>query len=94
MMGFRTFLKDGIEQDEFSEMHKKCLAELNNRYQPGTLKYIEQSHPDIFKEFQNIENRLDKLWGKDINAFREVLTKYYRQNLKMVKVFKERANET
>ncbi len=82
--------KSNNTEDEYLLLHKKCLATLSKYYVPGTFEYIEAIHPDMFQKLRDIEDRLDELWGYDIEAFEDVAGEYYNHNLELTNVFKER----
>lgn len=48
--------------DLFLKNFKKALAELNHRYQPGTLDWIESHRPDLHHQMEQAEEHLDRLW--------------------------------
>lgn len=78
-----------IPLEEFDDLFMKCLESLNKRYLAGTYDYIYQNDSDIYQQQESFDAQLNDLWGKDIQAFREVLQKYYRLTLKCIGIYKK-----
>ena len=83
-------------QDPFLEMFEKAVDELNRHYIDGTTDHIETYHPDLYREIDEAENELNRVWraGLDgkagIEEFRETLGRWYRLHIGGIEIYSKR----
>lgn len=63
--------------DLFLKSFKQALLQLNRRYQPGTLDFIESHYPDLYHKIEQAEEELDGLWREgNYGLFHESLKRW------------------
>ena len=73
---------------ECTQMFDKAMMALNENYITGTYDYIFHNQKELYQKIVKLEGGLEKFWGRDIEAFREALTAYYRLTLDCIKIYK------
>lgn len=82
-------------QDPFAELFEKTVDELNQRYIDGTTDHIETYHPDLYREIDEAENELNRVWragleGKaGVEEFRAALGHWYRLHVRSIEIYTE-----
>ena len=90
---------DGISADTISEMFKKAMDALNNKYIEGGVAYIDKHHPEISRKLDDAEGKLNAKAnayydGKiDLEEFRSELKHWYLLNLKAIEIHKNYLKE-
>lgn len=74
---------------EFDELFKKAMMSLNDKYLQGTYDYVYRNDLELYQQLETFETKLNDLWGNNIEAFREILRKYYRLTLKGIEIYKK-----
>ncbi len=74
---------------ECTQMFDKAMMVLNGNYIAGTYDYISHNRKELYQKIVKLEGGLEKFWGKGIEAFREVLTAYYRLTMDCIRLHRE-----
>lgn len=70
--------------DPFTETFQKAVTDLSRRYRPGTLGWVVKHHPDLDRQIDEAQARLDAVWrngmaGKaHLEEFREALKVWWK----------------
>ncbi len=62
---------------------------LAKKYNPGTYEYVDSHYNVLYRQIVELENELNRLWGSDINTFRDVLVSYYNLTLECIEIHKK-----
>ncbi|GFP21281.1 hypothetical protein HKBW3S06_00507 [Candidatus Hakubella thermalkaliphila] len=78
------------DPDVFLKSFKQSLAELNRRYQPGTLDFIESHYPDLYHKMEQTEDELDSLWREgDPGLFGESSKKWQELHEQAIQTYNQ-----
>ena len=75
--------------EEFLEMFNNAMMALNEKYQPGTFDFVFENHKEHFQKIEKLEGELGEVWDKDLEAFREILKRYYFEVLDCIRLHRE-----
>ena len=90
---------DGISADLISEMLKKTMDALNEKYIEGGVAYIDKHHPEISRKLDDAEGKLNAKAnayydGKiDLEEFKSALKQWYLLHLKAIEIHKNYLKE-
>jgi hypothetical protein len=77
----------------FEEMFKKAANDLGERYLRGTTEYIQQHHPELHREIETADIRMNEVWSAGLVGkasppdFRSALGCWYKLYLKAIQIY-------
>jgi len=85
----------GTDDDPFECLFQKAMQDLNQRDTNGSSKHIRNHHPDLYRQIDEAERRIDEVWkaglvGKPtIEEFREVVKHWYLLYLQGIEIYRK-----
>lgn len=77
----------------FRNLFEKTVADISIQYIPGTLEMIREDFPELAKEIQTAEDRVNELWlqakteAVDLGAFSEAVERWKTLHLRAIRFF-------
>lgn len=78
-----------VSDDIYLQLYNECIQKINSFYLSDTIAFIDNNYKNLSDELTLIGNKIDDLWGKDLDQFKIALFEYYNLNLKLVNIFKK-----
>jgi len=81
------------DSDRFAGIFRIKVDEINKIMPNGTIPYIRKNHPDLYKETNNVEQRLNHVWKNGLQGrasleeFRAVLEEWFALYMKAAELF-------
>ena len=67
------------QDDDYKAMFDKATSAINEWYTADMHCYIKENLPDIARQIDESESRLDQLWGEaPLDEYRKELVKFYK----------------
>lgn len=85
--------KRDLNPDIFRDLFERAVSDVSNQYLPGTLDFIRKDLPDLYREMEKAEDRVNDLWiqarKKAISetAAHEAIGQWKNLHLKAIELF-------
>jgi len=77
--------------DEYKKLFDKCTAAINKFWSGEINEFMKKHHPDLAREIDESEKRLDELWGNvPLAEYRQELVKFYKLYEQACKNYEEK----
>ena len=86
-------LPEKVSAKPFVDTFKEAMNDLEERYLPGALDYIQEDFSDLAQEIQEAEERINQLWliaqatGGDLEQFRQAVERWKALHFRGVRFY-------
>ena len=94
----KIYKKEVVEhirkQAYFESAFRQATEEVSSKYVSGVIKYIRETHSNLWQQITAAEDQLSEAWLAGIDAeFQEILDEWVDLDLKAIRIFEERESQ-
>ncbi len=84
-----------ISDETLQDIYLEVMNEINDSYISGTIKFVEENYPDLDRQIDEVDVRINEVWqlcieGKsNLEDFRNELDSYKNLYLEGIELFRE-----
>jgi hypothetical protein len=81
-----------IPDETLQDIYLEVMNEINDSYISGTIKFVEENHPDLDREIDEVDRKINKIWRacnegmasiEDFNAALDLYKSLYLEGISL-----------